>query len=193
MLLLSTIASRILQNICSVKKRYEARLNMTSSEVKLKLHVWSKMGNRKHCVGAKTQWSDRKLERCVFLTLCLLANVTVHNVWYTAQGKDFSVGHFTWGRLALSNQEGTLCIPGSEEESHGFVSRNVLEEPPAAQAHIRVHASSLTTSPSLRDTACALSDVVWVACCWDQYHYVSCVRTYDSVSTVVIAIKLCGM
>lgn len=193
MLLLSTLASRILQNICSVKKRYEARLNMISSEVKLKLHVWSKMGNRKHCVGAKTQWSNRKLERCVFLTLCLLANVTVHIVWYTTQGKDFSVGHFTWGRLALSNQEGTLRIPGSKEESHGFVSRNVLEEPPAAQAHIRVHASSLTTSPSLRDTACALSDVVWVACCWDQYLYVSCVGTYDSVSTVVIAIKLYGM
>lgn len=43
----------------------------------------------------------------------------------------------TWGRFTLSNEEGALRVPGSEEEPHGFVSGDVLEEPPAAPAHDR--------------------------------------------------------
>lgn len=54
--------------------------------------------------------------------------------------------HFTWRCLTLSNQEGALRIPRSEEESHGFVSRNVLKEPPAAQTHNFASRFELTTS-----------------------------------------------
>lgn len=48
-----------------------------------------------------------------------------------------SAGDLTWGRLALSNQEGALRVPGGQQEPHGFISRDVPEEPPAARAHSR--------------------------------------------------------
>lgn len=59
-----------------------------------------------------------------------------------SQCYDDKKDHFTWGCLTLSNQEGALCIPRIEEEPHGFISRNVLEEPPAAQAHSKRHSLS---------------------------------------------------
>lgn len=74
--------------------------------------------------------------------------------------------HFTWGRLALSNQEGALRVPRSEEESHGFASRNVLEEPPAAQNTQYASCFELTTSlPSgarhaLREMVLRLSNII---------------------------------
>lgn len=72
-------------------------------------------------------------------------------------------GHLTWGSLALSDQEGALRIPGREEEPHGFVSRNVLEEPPAVQTHIVLHAYELTTSPpsGARHALCEM--VLWLS------------------------------
>lgn len=52
------------------------------------------------------------------------------------------VQRFTWGRLALSDKEGALRVPGSQEASGGFISRNVLKEPPAAEAHGVIHTGS---------------------------------------------------
>lgn len=48
----------------------------------------------------------------------------------------------TWGRLALSDEEGALRVPGGQEASHGVISRNVLKEPPAAEAHGVIHTGS---------------------------------------------------
>lgn len=52
-----------------------------------------------------------------------------------SQCSDDEDDELTWGCLALANQVGALRVPGSEEKSHGFVSRDVLDEPPAAQTH----------------------------------------------------------
>lgn len=49
---------------------------------------------------------------------------------------------FTWGRFTLPDQEGALRVPGSQEAPVGFISRNVLEEPPAAEAHSVIHTGS---------------------------------------------------
>lgn len=49
------------------------------------------------------------------------------------------VRRLTWGRLALSDEEGALRVPGSQEASRGLNSRNVLKEPPAAEAHTHTH------------------------------------------------------
>lgn len=61
--------------------------------------------------------------------------ISLHFMRHAAHLSD--PGDLTWGCLTLSNEKGALRVPGSEEEPHGFVSRDVLEEPPAAQAHDR--------------------------------------------------------
>lgn len=61
---------------------------------------------------------------------------------YESNCYDDNEDQFTWGCLTLSNQEGALRIPRSEEEPHGIVSRNVLKKPPAAQTHDILHTLS---------------------------------------------------
>lgn len=61
---------------------------------------------------------------------------------------------FTWGRLTLSDQEGALRIPRSQQLSHGVVSRDVLKKPPAAKRHKMLHTPLTNHFPWCRDTEC---------------------------------------
>lgn len=64
----------------------------------------------------------------------------MEHVWVLLRVRE-AVRRFTWGRLALSDQEGALRVPRSHKASGGFISRNVLEEPPAAEAGV-IHTGS---------------------------------------------------
>lgn len=65
------------------------------------------------------------------------------------------------GVVSLSRIRKEPCVfPGASRILMASFLERFLKNHLQHKQHIRVHASSLTTSPSLRDTACALSDAV---------------------------------